>query len=313
MAEYYLVADIGGTQMRAACFPVASPKPVRVEKIATQGDSGTSLERFLLLLESISPPGETIKAITVAAPGPSDPYTGILYEAPNIPGWNNMPLRKHIEDRFHVPTAIGNDANLAALGEWRFGAGQGHHHLIYITVSTGIGGGVIINDKLLLGVRGLAAELGHVTVVPNGPRCGCGQPGHLEAIASGPSIARWVREEIGKGVPSILSENKKISAKDVSVAAQRGDKLAAAALARAGNYLGVAIADWLHIFNPSAVIIGGGVVQSGQYLLDPLRVALHEHVLSAQYLDNLTLATAALGDDVGLKGALALAQTFEPA
>jgi len=224
-----------------------------------------------------------------------------------------MPLRKHIEDRFHVPTAIGNDANLAALGEWRFGAGQGHHHLIYITVSTGIGGGVIINDKLLLGVRGLAAELGHVTVVPNGPRCGCGQPGHLEAIASGPSIARWVREEIGKGVPSILSENKKISAKDVSVAAQRGDKLAAAALARAGNYLGVAIADWLHIFNPSAVIIGGGVVQSGQYLLDPLRAALHEHVLSAQYLDNLTLATAALGDDVGLKGALALAQTFEPA
>ncbi len=172
---------------------------------------------------------------------------------------------------------------------------------------------MIINDKLLLGVRGLAAELEHVTVVPNGPRCGCGQPGHLEAIASGPSIARWVREEIGKGVPSILSENKKISAKDVSVADQRGDKLAAAALARAGNYLGVAIADWLHIFNPSAVIIGGGVVQSGQYLLDPLRAALHEHVLSAQYLDNLTLATAALGDDVGLKGALALAQTFEPA
>ena len=313
MAEHYLVADIGGTQMRAACFPLTSQQPIKIEKIATQGDKDTPLERLFRLLESVTPADATIKAISVAAPGPTDPYAGIVFEAPNIPGWTDLHLRKHLEERFHVPVAIGNDANLAALGEWRFGAGQGHHHLIYITVSTGIGGGVIINDKLLLGVHGLAAELGHITVIPDGPLCGCGQRGHLEAVASGPSIARWVEEEIQQGVPSILPGGKTLSAKDVALAAQRGDELAAEALARAGTYLGVAIADFLHIFNPSAVIIGGGVTQSGRYLFDPLRAALREHVLSAQYLENLTLTTAALGDEVGLKGALALAQTFEPA
>jgi glucokinase len=252
MVEHYLVADIGGTQMRAACFPVTSQKPVQVKKIATQGVQDTPLERLFRLLESVTPTGATIKAISVAAPGPSDPYAGVVFEAPNIPGWTNLPLRKHLEEHFHVPTAIGNDANLAALGEWRFGAGQGHHHLVYITVSTGIGGGVIIDDKLLLGVHGLAAELGHVTVIPEGPLCGCGQRGHLEAIASGPSIARWVQEEIHQGVPSLLPGDRSLSAKEVALAAQRGDELAAEALARAGTYLGVAIADCLHIFNPSA-------------------------------------------------------------
>jgi glucokinase len=268
------------------------------------------LERLLNLISTIWPHGDEVLGIAVAAPGPTDPFEGVIFEAPNIPGWVNLPLRQHLQGRFGVPVAVGNDANLAALGEWKFGAGRGHHHLIYITVSTGIGGGVIVDDQLLLGVRGLAAEMGHITVIPEGPLCGCGQRGHLEAVASGPAIARWVEEEIQQGVPSILAAGKPISAKDVSAAAKKGDELARAALARAGDYLGVAVADYLHIFNPSAVIIGGGVIQSGPYLLDPLRSALHEHILSPQYLENLTLATAALGDEVGLMGALALAQTM---
>jgi glucokinase len=306
MVRNFIVADVGGTHIRTACFPTQSQKPTIVKRISTKGPDSPH-ERLINLIAAIAPKDEEIAAITVAAPGPLDPYEGIVLEAPNIPGWTNLPLKKLIQERFNVPVAIGNDANLAALGEWRFGAGIGHHHLIYITVSTGIGGGVIIDNQLLLGSRGLAAELGHITVIPDGPLCNCGQRGHLEAVSSGPAIALWVEQELSQGIPSSLTTDRPITAKEVSAAASKGDELAKAALARSGTYLGTAIADYLHIFNPSIVIIGGGVSQSGEAFFAPLRTAMSEHVLSKKYLENLTLTTADLGDDVGLMGALALA------
>lgn len=309
MGRNYIVADVGGTHIRTACFPTQSQKPTVVKRISTKGPD-TPHDRLINLIATVAPKGEEIAAITVAAPGPLDPFEGIIYEAPNIPGWNNLPLKKLIQDRYNVPVAIGNDANLAALGEWRFGAGVGHHHLVYITVSTGIGGGVIIDNQLLLGAHGLAAELGHITVIPDGPLCGCGKRGHLEAVTSGPAIARWVEQELSQGIPSMLSANKPVTAKDVSIAASKGDELALAALARGGAYLGIAIADYLHIFNPTVVIIGGGVSQSGDAFFGPARSAMKEHALSSKYLDDLILTPSALGDDVGLMGALALAQTL---
>ncbi len=308
MTKTFIVADVGGTHIRTACFPVDSQKPALIKRIHTQGQ-GAPHERLINLIAEMAS-GSEVAAITVAAPGPLDPFKGIVYEAPNIPGWTNLPLKKLLQDRFNVPVEIGNDANLAALGEWRYGAGVGHHHLVYITVSTGIGGGVIIDDKMLLGVHGLAAELGHVTVIPDGPLCSCGQRGHLEAVSSGPALARWVEQELEQGIPSSLHSHRPISAKEVSKAATDGDELAKASLARSATYLGVAVADYLHIFNPTMVIIGGGVSQSGEAFLAPLRAAMQEHVMSDKYLDNLTLTTAALGDDVGLMGALALAQTI---
>ncbi len=309
MVRNFIVADVGGTHIRTACFPIQSQTPTIVKRISTNGPDSPH-ERLINLISSIVPKDEQIAAITVAAPGPLDPYEGIIFEAPNIPSWNNLPLKQLIQDQFKVPVAIGNDANLAALGEWRFGAGIGHRHLVYITVSTGIGGGVIIDNQLLLGTRGLAAELGHITVIPDGPLCGCGQRGHLEAVTSGPAIARWVEQELSQGIPSSMAEKRPVTAKEVSLAARQGDELAQAALARGGAYLGIAIADYLHIFNPSVVIIGGGVSRSGEAFFGPLRTAMSEHVLSRKYLENLTLTTSALGDDVGLMGALALAQTI---
>lgn len=309
MARNFIVADVGGTHIRTACFPIQSQKPTIVKRISTKGPDSPH-ERLINLIATIVPKDEEIAAITVAAPGPLDPYEGIVFEAPNIPSWTNLPLKKLIQDRFKVPVAIGNDANLAALGEWRFGAGIGHRHLVYITVSTGIGGGVIIDNQLLLGMRGLAGELGHITVIPDGPLCGCGQRGHLEAVTSGPAIARWVEQELSQGIPSTLTKKRPVTAKDVSLAASQGDELAQAALGRGGTYLGIAIADYLHIFNPSVVIIGGGVSQSGQAFFGPIRTAMSDHVISRKYLENLTLTTSALGDDVGLMGALALAQTL---
>jgi len=310
MLTNYIVADVGGTHIRAACFPTNSQVPTIVKRITTKGKEAPH-ERLINLIDSIIPIDGKVAAITVAAPGPLDPYEGVLFEAPNIPGWTNLPLKKLIQEHFNVPVAIGNDANLAALGEWRYGAGIGHRHLVYITVSTGIGAGVIIDNQLLLGVNGLAAELGHITVVPDGPLCGCGKRGHLEAVTSGPAIARWVEQELRQGVPSSLLMNIPLTAKDVSQAASQGDKLAKDALARAGTYLGITIADILHVFNPSLVIIGGGVSRSGDAFFVPMRVAMSEHVISKKYIEGLTLTTCTLGDEVGLMGALALAQTLD--
>ncbi len=208
-----------------------------------------------------------------------------------------------------MPILIGNDANLAALGEWRYGAGKGHDNLLYLTISTGIGGGAIHNGQMLLGTRGLAAEFGHVTVIPEGPRCSCGQRGHLEAVASGTAIARFVQEKIALGYPSTLTKDHAISAVDVSRAAAQGDELALKAMARAGTFIGYAIADFLHLFNPSIVILGGGVSSAGSLLINPLRSALPERIMDRGYLQDLIITTAQLGDNAGLVGALVLAES----
>ena len=306
MTDYYLAIDIGGTRLRTALFPAGSREPVRHERISTRG-AGSTLDRLCDLVSRVWPDDGPVRAIGAAAPGPINPRTGVIYAAPNIPGWRNMPLKKELEDHFHVPVELGNDANLAALGEWRFGAGMGCHNLLYLTISTGIGGGVILDDRLVLGEHGLAGELGHITVLPDGPLCGCGQRGHLEAIASGTAIARWAAEQLAAGRQSSLTPDPAPTAKDVSRAAQAGDTLSIEALSRAGHFLGVALADFLHAFNPAMIVLGGGVISSGELFLAPVRQAIYDHVMSPAYVQDLKIVKASLGDDVGLFGALALA------
>ncbi|HEY3313098.1 MAG TPA: ROK family protein [Anaerolineales bacterium] len=300
-----IVVDVGGTQIRVAAFRRGNIDPVDMRRSPTKGE-GAAFERMCALIQSTWPQNEPVEKIVVALPGPLNPETGVIFSAPNIPGWENFPIGPELEKRFGVKTRIGNDANLAALGEWRFGAGQGHQNLLYLTISTGIGGGVIADGRLLLGARGLAAEVGHITVLPDGPVCGCGQHGHLEALASGPSITRYVREQLAAGTTSSLGTIENLSARDISAAAAQGDELAIHALARAGTYIGQALASFLHLFNPSIVIFGGGVSFSGNFLIDPLKTALQKHVMDATYLKDLTIATASLGDNAGLMGALAL-------
>jgi glucokinase len=303
----FMAVDVGGTQLRAAIYPCDSWIPLRVERIPTKDPSSSPLERLEILIKSIWPVNEPVIAIGVAAPGTIDPYQGVLVSVANIPGWENLPLRQILEDQFQTKVGIGNDANLAALGEWQYGAGKGHHNMVYLTISTGIGGGVIINDRLLLGHRGLATELGHIVVMQDGPLCSCGKRGHLEAVASGPSIVKWVEQQLSQGFPSDLTANKNLNTKIIANAALQGDALAIQALARAGNFIGQSVANLLHIFNPTAVILGGGVVQSGPLLMEPLRAAMEENAMSPDYYTGLLLTTAALGDDAGLTGALALA------
>ena len=307
----YIAVDVGGTQLRVSTYTEEGITPYQQARIPTKSAQGKAIDRLMDLIASVWPVEDKVAAIGIAAPGPTNPKSGIIYQAPNIPGWTNLPLRQLLEDRFSAPVCLGNDANLAALGEWRFGAGQGHHNILYLTISTGIGGGVICDDRLLLGENGLAGELGHITVLPDGPLCGCGGRGHLEALSSGTGIAAYVATELAHGRESSLSSSPTPNAREISRAAKQGDPLAGEAFARAGKYLGIAMTNFLHSFNSSLIILGGGVSQSGRLLIDPMEAVVRASVMSPEYLSNLTITTAALGDDAGLLGALALVRSTQ--
>ena len=304
--KYHLAVDVGGTWLRAALYPQGETVPMRQERTRTSRE-GRPEAALVALLREIWPADGEVLGVGVACPGPLNPETGVVYAAPNIPAWRDFPLADYLSRALGVPVKVDNDANLAALGEWRYGAGQGHHHVLYLPISTGIGGGIIVADRLLRGAHGLAGEMGHVTVVPDGPPCGCGQRGHLEAVASGTAIARMAEEALAGGASSALARcPHPLTAADVAAAAKEGDALAQQVLTTAATHLGRALAGFLHIFNPQAVILGGGVVQAGEVLLRPLEATLRASVMSPAYLEDLVLTTAALGDDAGLLGALAL-------
>jgi len=294
--------------MRAGSYTTKSSEPIQYNQIPTRSEGMPIEDRLVNLIESIWPEDYEVKSIAAACPGPLDPINGIIVEPPNIPEWRYFPIQEFLQSTFNIPTAINNDANLAAYGEWTFGAGKGHSNLIYLTISTGIGGGIILDNKLLSGVAGYAGEVGHMTINPQGPVCSCGKNGHLEAFASGPSIVRWIKSRLEDDSLREHFPEGDLTAKHISDAAESGNELAIAAYERAGKYIGLAIADLIHIFNTSLVIIGGGVSRAGDLLFEPIRKSVHESVISDAYLDNLQILPAALGDNSGLLGALVLSR-----
>lgn len=303
-----VAVDIGGTQMRAAAYTQDQINPFNQKKIPTLASQPGGLDRLIHVIEDVWPQNDSVAAIGLGSPGPLDPHTGYLLAPPNNPEWRNFPLAPSVEKHFGVKTYLDNDGNLAGLAEYRFGAGKGHHNVLYITVSTGIGAGVVIEDRLLQGYHGLAAELGHVIVDPDGPPCSCGFNGHLESFSSGPAIVKYVLGELDSGARSVLKRSDALSARDVAEAAHQGDALAVEAYRRAGDYLGIAVASFLHAFDPSIVIFGGGVSQVGRLLFEPFEASLKRRVFHPRYLEGLVITQAQLGDDAGLLGARALAE-----
>jgi glucokinase len=300
--------DVGGTQLRAAAYKQDQRQPFAYKRVKTKASEPDAFGRLVKLIEDIWPKHETVDAIGVSSPGPVDSHTGVIMFAPNIKEWRDFHITAKLMDHFGVPAYLDNDANLAGLAEWKFGAGRGHHSVLYLTVSTGVGGGVIINDRLLQGYHGLAAELGHITVQADGPLCGCGQRGHLEAFSSGTGIERFVADQLKAGRESVLHPNKKNSAHDISEAAKQGDALSIEAYQIAGKYLGIGVANFLHTFDPSVVVFGGGVSQSWPLFARSFEASLKEHVIHPRYLERLVITRAELGDDSGLLGARALAE-----
>lgn len=310
-----LAVDLGGTHVRAAAV-TADGTIVARRRAPTQADAGQAavLDRLAdVVARTAEAAGLGPEApVGVALPAAIDPASGILYFAANLPGWRDVPIRDLLVERLDRPVALGNDLNAAALGEWRYGAGQGTAHLIFIGVGTGIGGGIISAGQLLTGQRGLAGELGHTVIAIDGPSCTCGGRGCLEAHASGWAIARDAQRLLDAGVPSILpdllaAEGEPLSGALVAHAARQEDGLALEVLAAAGRALGAGVASFAHLFNPEVIVIGGGVVAAGDLLLDPLRDALKVHLING-FDRNLRIIPSVLGEDAGIVGAAVLAR-----
>ena len=305
----YIAIDIGGTQLRAALYPEHGIEPITKKISATHAGSEKPEDRLIDVIGEIWPESGGVECIGIAVPGPVNPKTGYVYKTPNIKGWIDLPLGELVEKRHKTKTILGNDANLAALGEWRYGAGVGHHDLIYLTISTGIGGGFIIDDRLLVGPQGIAGEVGHITVLPDGPLCGCGHRGHLESVSSGTGIANRFESLLKEGRVSSLSLTpQKPNSRMIAEAARAGDALSLEVYEYAGTFLGRAIADLLHIFNPTVIVLGGGVTNAGDILMNPVKRAINESVMTPEFNKHLQICFAKLGDQAGLVGALALAR-----
>lgn len=310
MKEQYIVAiDLGGTRFRVALADSTGRLSYRKSypTHVTDGLEAIVTRLVQAALEAIAHcGGRHVLAAGFAAPGPLDPRTGVILTPPNLPGWHEVPLKALLEERLQIPVFVGNDANLAALGEQRFGAGRGMENLIYLTVSTGIGAGVIADGRLLLGRDGLAGEAGHMSLA-EGPRCNCGNYGCLETLSSGTAIARMARERMEAGERSSIARfaGGETTAEAVEAAARAGDVLAQSVMATAARYLGIGVVNLMHLFNPQAVIIGGGVSQAGELIFGPVRRIIAERAMPN--FRKTEIIPAALGDDVGLYGAAALA------
>ncbi len=251
-------------------------------------------------------------AIGIGCPAPLDIENGIVNSPANMPDWDAIPLVRLIEESFNVKTVLDNDANVAALGEYRYGAGRGFKNILYVTISTGIGGAIIHDGKIIHGLAGGAGEIGHTIVVANdGDLCGCGTYGCLETIASGKNIARRVQERLANGEASLLSEmingNTPVTTRQVVKAVRRNDELACSVWNEACRFIAIGIGNAINLFAPEAVVIGGGVSAAGEVLLAPIREELKRNIKMCP-VEEIVITRAALEGDSGVCGALVLAR-----
>lgn len=301
--------DLGGTQIRAACLDDELNILARRETL-TLADEGQDavIGRITDLIQAVWPDNASVSGIGVSSPGPLDPVTGVVLAPPNLPGWHHVPLADRLRAAFDVPAYVGNDANVAVLAEVARGAAQGCKHVIYITLSTGIGGGILIDGRLLLGHGGFAVEVGSMMMIVDGAAT------RYEAAAAGPAMAQQARERIEQGTDSMMDDMvagdlAQLTAKIVGEAAQQGDPLAVEIVERAGRVIGLGLTSLLHLFNPEMIVIGGGVSRIGDLLFEPMHAAIREYVIYDGYVNKLRIEMAALGEDVGLVGGAALVRT----
>jgi glucokinase len=252
-----------------------------------------------------------ICAVGMGAAGISNPEAGILFSSPNLPGLRNVLLRDIMQERLGKRTFLINDADAAALGEFYFGAAKGVDDFIYITLSTGIGGGIIIDGKIYTGAIGVAGEVGHMTIDDKGPICSCGNRGCWETLASGTALTREARKRIEKGVRTYILEYaegdiEKVTPQAIHSAAQQGDSLAKELISRTGHYVGVGLANLINIFNPKLIVIGGGLSNIGDMLLRPAFKVAGERAFREAF-QAVRFASAGLGPNSGVLGAAAFA------
>jgi len=253
-------------------------------------------QQLLQLLESQKLAISDLCGVGVGVPGPVITDAGMVVAPPIMPGWDRYPILATLEKMWGCPVTLNNDAELGALGEWAYGAGRGEKNIAYIKVGSGIGAGLILNKQIYGGTTGAAGEIGHLTIDENGPLCNCGNHGCLEAFAGGDAIAKQGQALVKSGKRTILSglPHEKITAHDVAEAARRGDLHAQEILRRSGTFIGIAIAGLINLFNPSIVVIGGGVAQVGDIITVPIRQAVRERAMRASE-QSVRIVTGMLG------------------
>jgi glucokinase-like ROK family protein len=298
---YVVGIDMGASHLSIILSDFAAQVLDEIETPFSVADGPEQcLQQANLLLDDLLKKNQlslkNISAMGLGVPGPIASEAGMVYAPPIMPGWDGYPIQANLEAKWGFPVSLNNDAELGALGEWAYGVGRGNNHLAYIKVGTGIGSGLLMNGQIYRGATGSAGEIGHLTIEENGPLCDCGNYGCLEALAGGKAISRQAREAVQKGQRTLLSNMgplESLSARDVASAARRGDLVSQKIIANAGRYLGIAIAGLVNLFNPQTVVIGGGVAQIGDLLLQPIRDTVSRRSLQAS-ARNVKINTAVL-------------------
>jgi len=309
----YIGCDLGGTNLRAAIVDVETGSVLHQMSIPTLARDGHDAvmkrmaELFLQVIQSAGMKRDEIGGIGIGVPGVLDLDKGEVLFLPNLPGtWPHVPLQATIENLTGLPARLLNDVRSITNGEWRFGAGRGVDTVAVFAIGTGIGGGLVINGQLHLGIGGTGGELGHTTIDFNGPKCGCGNNGCLEAYASGPAIAAMGMKAVSQGLTTRISELceydlNRITPELIAKAAREGDEVAKDIYERAGFYLGITAANICVALGPRRIIIGGGVSQAGELLLDPIRRTLRGHV-TVMPVGQVEVVSSQLGENAGVIG-----------
>jgi len=314
--DYYIGIDVGGTKVLTA---LADEKGLILKKAQepTEADKGeeiiiSNIKKSIDRVINNSPiTKKEVKRIGIGSPGPLDLEKGLIIENSNL-SWTNVPIVEILEEMTGIPVILENDANAAALGEKHFGAGREADNIVYITISTGIGGGIIINKKIYHGGKGNAGEVGHMTLIPDSNyQCGCGNYGCFEAVASGTAIARRGREVLNKERESLIKNYSKnepdnIDAPLIASAARAGDEQAIEIFKLTGRLLGIGISNVVNLFDPEIVLLGGGVMNAKDLFITELKASLQERALEAN-LKDLKVKEVGLGKNTGVMGAIAVA------
>ncbi|AGK98676.1 ROK family protein [Clostridium pasteurianum] len=308
--KYVIGIDLGGTKISGALSDVDGNvlSQYTLPTNAFEGETAV-LERVIKVVDKVLNDGnktsEDIKAIGIGSPGPLDAKNGIIITTPNLP-FKNFKLVDPIKDKFGVPTYLDNDGNVAAVGEFVFGAGQGTKNMVFVTVSTGIGGGAVLNGQVYRGNTSNALEIGHMTLEKDGPRCNCGNYGCAEALASGTAIGKRGKEAVLGGEPTSLKNYDDVTSYEVFLEAKKGDKVASEILDKSLNYLGICVANLIVTFDPEMVVIGGGVSKGGNIVFEKVKEVVNTRCFKAM-AESCKIVPAGLGTDAGVMGAVALA------
>jgi glucokinase len=310
LGNYVIGIDLGGTNLRTGLVDRNGKIHHRLSiKTENNADPQTISNQIFYLIDEIinvgagfKPAPTNIIGVGLGSPGLVDKKGETILFSPNLPLWRNIPIKRMVSERFSVPCVLENDANAAAWGEKWVGAGKEADSLVMLTLGTGIGGGIIINNKLWRGVNNVAAEIGHMVIQMDGPKCSCGNYGCIEAYASATSMVRRFKESLKSGVPSSLKGAGDVTAKMINDAAFQGDRASLDVIKETGHYLGVALVNIMHVLNPEVIVLTGGMIGSGDLLMNPIKQVIKEKAFEASAKET-KIVFSQLGNDAGIIGA----------